>query len=98
MFDFWVQVHGVRFEDFDELVEGLVDEDDGDEGCETLLSEAGDVPDQCTKVKGHNKKENQCNPYPDPKPEGQEVKIVVTKKEMLLKMISCHTGRNKTEI
>ena len=48
-----VHVDGVVFPQVDELLQGLVDEDDADERGEGLLCEAGDVTDQGAGICGH---------------------------------------------
>lgn len=51
-----VQVDGVVLEGTDHLLDGIIDEDEADEGGEALLSEAGDVLDNKAGVRGHQDK------------------------------------------
>lgn len=48
-----VHVDGVVLEGTDHLLNGIVDEDETDEGGEALLSEAGDILDDKAGVCGH---------------------------------------------
>ena len=52
----------------DQLGEGLVDEDEGDEEGEDLLGEAGDEADQEAALEGHGENHDQDQPEPDPHP------------------------------
>lgn len=51
-----VHVDGVVLEGTDHLLDGIIDEDEADEGGEALLSEAGDVLDNKAGVRGHQDK------------------------------------------
>lgn len=54
-----------------QLLQGLVDEDDADEGGEGLLGEAGDVAHQAAGVRGHQHHAEERGPEPDARPQGQ---------------------------
>lgn len=54
-----------------ELLQGLVDEDDADERGEGLLREACDVTDEWAGVSGHQQQTEERRPQPDTRPEGQ---------------------------
>lgn len=51
-----VHVDGVVLEGTDHLLDGIIDEDEADEGGEALLSEAGDILDNKAGVRGHQDK------------------------------------------
>lgn len=51
-----VHVDGVVLEGTDHLLDGIVDEDEADEGGEALLGEAGDILDDKAGVCGHQDK------------------------------------------
>lgn len=51
-----VYVDGVVLEGTDHLLDGIVDEDEADEGGEALLCEAGDILDDKAGVCGHQDK------------------------------------------
>ena len=55
------------------LLKGLLDEDEGDQGCEVLLREAGDVADEGGGVGGDKDQENDPDPDPDAKSEREVV-------------------------
>ena len=55
----------------DQLGEGLVDEDEGDEEGEDLLGEAGDEADQEAALEGHGENHDEYQPEPDPHPRRQ---------------------------
>ena len=77
----WVQHNGrllVRY--LAQLLERLVDKDDGDEGGEALLREAGDVPYQGAQVQGHDQQQDTRGPDADPKAERKELPLVVSEK------------------
>lgn len=54
-----------------ELLQGLVDEDDADERGEGFLREACDVTDEWAGVSGHQQQTEERRPQPDTRPEGQ---------------------------
>ena len=60
-----VLVNGVVHSQVDELLQGLVDEDDADERGEGLLREACDVAHQRAGVRGHQKQTEERRPQPD---------------------------------
>ena len=60
------------------LIEGLVDEDDGDEAGEALLCEPGDEGHQGGQVKGGHQHQDEGRPESDPHPERKEVPGVVS--------------------
>lgn len=66
-----VHVHGEGFPQVAQLLQGLVDEDDADEGGEGLLGEAGDVAHQAAGVRGHQHHAEERGPEPDARPQGQ---------------------------
>lgn len=51
-----VHVDGVILEGTDHLLDGIIDEDEADEGGEALLSEAGDILDDKAGICGHQDK------------------------------------------
>lgn len=51
-----VRVNGIVFEGTDHLFDGVVDEDEADEGGEALFSEAGDILDDKAGICGHQDK------------------------------------------
>lgn len=51
-----VHVDGVVLEGTDHLLDGIIDEDEADEGGEALLSEAGDILDNKAGIRGHQHK------------------------------------------
>lgn len=51
-----VHVDGVVLEGTNHLLDGIIDEDEADEGGEALLSEAGDILDDEARVCGHQDK------------------------------------------
>lgn len=48
-----VFIDGVMHSQVDQLLQGLVDEDDADESSESFLSEACDVADKRAGIRGH---------------------------------------------
>lgn len=64
----------------DQLGEGLVDEDEGNEEGENLLSEAGDKADQDASLKGHREENNEHQPETDPHPASQVLDLIVLTK------------------
>lgn len=63
--------------DLDQLGEGLVDEDEGDEKGEDLLSEARNKPNQDASLQGHSDEDDQHQPEADPDPARQVLDLVV---------------------
>lgn len=57
-----MSVDGVEFSQVAQLLQGLVDEDDADEGSKGLLREASDVAHQRAGVCGHQQQTQQCRP------------------------------------
>lgn len=57
---------GMRWGNHEELVEGLVDEDERDEDGEYFLSEAGDVSDQEAAFYSHDDHHYHYQPHPHP--------------------------------
>lgn len=51
-----VRVNGIVFEGTDHLFDGVVDEDEADEGGEALFGEAGDILDDKAGICGHQDK------------------------------------------
>lgn len=51
-----VHVDGVVLEGTDHLLDGIIDEDEADEGGESLFSEAGDILDDKAGIRGHQDK------------------------------------------
>ncbi len=66
-----VHVNGIRLPEMNELLQGLVDEDDADERGEGLLREARDVTDEGAGISGHQQQTEERRPQPDTRPEGQ---------------------------
>lgn len=66
-----MHVHGEGLPQVAQLLQGLVDEDDADEGGEGLLGEAGDVAHQAAGVRGHQHHAEEGGPEPDARPQGQ---------------------------
>lgn len=66
-----MHVHGEGLPQVAQLLQGLVDEDDADEGGEGLLGEAGDVAHQAAGVRGHQHYAEERSPEPDACPQGQ---------------------------
>lgn len=57
---------GKRWGDHDELVEGLIDEDERDEDGEYFLGEAGDVSNQEAAFHSHDDDHDHYEPHPHP--------------------------------
>ena len=72
-----MRVDGVDLPQVDELLQGLVDEDEADEGGEGLLGEARDVADQRAGVRGNQQEAEQRGPQADARPQGQVGEAVV---------------------
>lgn len=51
-----VRVNGIVFEGTNHLFDGVVDEDEADEGGEALFGEAGDILDDKAGICGHQNK------------------------------------------
>lgn len=73
-----VHVDGVVMPEADQLLQGLVDEDDADEGGEGLLREAGDVADQRAGVRGDEQQAQEGGPESDAGPQVQVGQTVLT--------------------
>ena len=61
----------------EELLQGLVDEDDADERGEGLLREAGDVAHQRAGVRGHQHQAEEGRPQADAGPQREVGQAVV---------------------
>ena len=61
----------------EELLQGLVDEDDADERRKGLLREAGDVAHQRAGVRGHQHQAEEGRPQPDAGPQREVGQAVV---------------------
>lgn len=61
-----VGVYGVITESADHLLDGIRDEDEGDEAGKTLFSEAGHVLDDVTGISGHQDETLQAGVDADP--------------------------------
>lgn len=61
----------------DQLLQGLVDEDDADEGGEGLFSEACDVADQRAGISGHQQQAEEGGPEADTGPQRQVGQAIV---------------------
>lgn len=57
----------------DQLLNGALDEYDGDEESKVFLGEPGDVTDQSAGIQSHAQDQEKANPEPDPTPERQKV-------------------------
>ena len=66
-----VLVEGIVFPQVDELLQGLVDEDDADEWGEGFLREACDVTNQGAGVRGHQHDAEERRPQADACSQGQ---------------------------
>lgn len=53
VFQLVVRVHGIDVPKVDQLLQGLVNKDDTDEGSEGLFREAGDVADERAGISGN---------------------------------------------
>lgn len=73
-----VHVDGVELPEVDQLLQGLVDEDDADERGEGLLGEASDVADQRAGVGGDQQQAEERRPQSDAGPQRHVVQTVVT--------------------
>lgn len=62
----------------DQFGEGLVDEDEGDEEGEDLLSETGHETNQDASLEGHSEDNDQHQPETDPHPARQILDPVVS--------------------
>ena len=60
------------FPDVWELVEGLVDEDDGNQTGETFLGEARDVANEETQLECDDDQQSDHHPEPDPETKRHE--------------------------
>lgn len=67
----------VRKTHLDEFGESLVDENEGDQEGEDLLSKTGNEADQDASLKGHGDKNNQHQPEPDPDTARQVLDVVI---------------------
>ena len=59
--------------DLDQLMDGFVDEDEGDETREALLREAGEVLDEGARVRGNQDQAQGRGPEADPEAKRQVV-------------------------
>lgn len=75
---FKVSIDGVIVEGWCHLLDGVRDEDEGDETGEALLSEAGHVFDDVTGVCGHQKQTLKTRVKTDPQPELHVVNVIVS--------------------
>lgn len=73
-----MQVDRLVIQNVEQFLKGLHNKDESDESGKRLLSKAGDVAHQCTKVKCHHDQQDHSYPYADPEPEGQVVPALVT--------------------
>lgn len=72
-----IEVHGVVGLDAEQLLEGLHDEDDGDQRGEAFLSEPGDVLDEGTQVEDHDEEYEPGGPETDPYTRRHEVPTII---------------------
>lgn len=70
-------IDGVVHPQVDQLLQGLVDEDDADEGGERLLCEARDVADERAGIRGHQQDAEEGRPQADAGPQGEVGEAVV---------------------
>lgn len=63
------------------FAQGIVDEDEADEGTETFLSESGEVAHQYTGLCGHQHQAKDGHPDAHPQAEGQVVQAVISVRE-----------------
>lgn len=61
----------------DQFGEGFIDENEGNEEGENLLSKAGDEANQDASLKGHGKENNEHQPETDPHPACQILDPIV---------------------
>lgn len=71
-----LRVDGVVIEGSDHLLDGVVDEDEGDEGGEAFLGEARDVLDDEAGVRGDQDETLQAGVQTNPQPELHVVNII----------------------
>lgn len=64
-----VPVEGVILFQVDELLQGLIDENDADEGGEGFLREPGDVTHEGARIGGHQQDAEESRPQADASPQ-----------------------------
>ena len=69
---------GLMFPDVGELVERLVDEDDGDQTRKAFLGETCDVANEETELERHDDQQSHHHPEPDPETKRHERQAVVS--------------------
>lgn len=72
-----VRIEGVVFTQFEELLQGLVDEDEADKGGKGLLCEPSDVAHQRAGICGNQNQTQQGRPQADASPQRQIRQVVV---------------------
>ena len=72
-----VEINGGLVEDVDQLLEGLVDEDDGDEHRKTFLREAGYEADESAQIECHHDQKQDAHPHSDPESEWHVMQSLV---------------------
>lgn len=82
-----VSVDGMVVGELQHLLEGVIDEDEADEGREAFLSEAGEILDQEAGVRGNENQGQKGRPQADPQSEFQIVKAVVSGEEVEKKQV-----------
>lgn len=87
-----VHVDGVVLEGTDHLLDGIVDEDEADEGGETLLSEAGDILDDKAGICGHQDKALDGRVQANPEAELHVVQAVASGRQREAKTSSPGSG------
>lgn len=77
-----VCVDGVDFSQVDKLLQGLVDENEADEGCKGLLCEACDVTHQGAGICGHQHQTHEGRPQANTGPQRQVRQVIVPDRDM----------------
>lgn len=72
-----VCIEGVDFSQVKELLQGLIDEDEADEGGKGLLCEPSDVAHQRASISGNQHQTQQGRPQADASPQRQIGQVVV---------------------
>lgn len=72
-----MRIEGVVFTQFEELLQGLVDEDEADKGGKGLLCETSDVAHQRAGICGNQNQTQQGRPQADASPQRQIRQVVV---------------------
>ncbi len=72
-----VRIEGIDFSQVEELLQGLVDENEADEGGEGLLCEPSDVAHQRARICGNQHQTQQGRPQADASPQRQIGQVVV---------------------